>query len=168
MTIDKARILLAHVPCKVAMQLRQQVVANGGLVLLGEHADGQVDEVLDVEGIELELMLEQSTLTFVVVEESQHVIEQATEHYDGGTLAVAHAGKQLIELVNLLRLVGGQQFLGIGDEQDTIFQSTHLLVEVSEELIPVSGVDTCDCLLGNAAGHHFRRHKIGYEVLARS
>ena len=102
----------------------------------------------------------------VVLEELGDVDLQAAEQHYGSAFHVAHTVEELVELVHVRGLGGGQQLLRIGDEQNPVLQGGYLLVEVAQELRPVGCVHLFRRLLGHSGRHHLVGNQMGDEVLA--
>ena len=154
-TVVVAKIRLAHEPGEMALEGGRKVFFGLHAVFFGNKLYGKVCEFLYAEGLQLEFKLKQAVDVRIVPQEVFHVVENAAENHYGRAFGGAHAGKELVQLVDVRGLCGGDQFLGIGNEEDTVFQGSYVFVEISGKFGPVGGVYGFGRQFGDPGRHHF-------------
>ena len=163
-----ADVRLAHIPAEVGLEFSAQVISSLHLIFLFQQFQGQLREVIEAKGWQDEVELEETMYVLVVLQELCQVVVQTTHDNDGCSLSVTHASEQLVELVDVRGLRGGQQFLCIGDEQHAVLQSGNLLVEVAGEIVPVGSIDLGGSLFHYATSQHLGDDEVGDKVLSRA
>ena len=129
---------------------------------------GQGCEFCDGERPKAELEGEQTVDVFVVAEERRQVVEKAAKDDDGRALDAAHTVEQLVQLIHLACLGGGQEFLRVGYQKYAVFQSGYVTVEVRGELTPIGGIHRFGSRLHDAGSFHLVGDDASYEGLART